>query len=239
MRTAAIVLSAGSGTRMNSRTPKQYIKLCGIPVLVHSLKAFQESTVDEIVLVTRQSDREYCRKLADDYGITKLREIVSGGAERYDSVYEGIQCLRRQEPELVLIHDGARPLISTGAIERSIETAKEKGACVLAVPAKDTIKVADADRYAQETPDRSRLWMVQTPQTFAFDMIRSSYDFLMRQKKEGAEVPEITDDAMAAEYAGNKVYLEMGSYENIKITTPEDLEIAEIFLRKHGNEKGR
>lgn len=227
---AAVVLSAGSGTRMRSTVPKQYLDLCGNPVIYYSLKALQESSVDEIVLVTGAEDAAYCKtKLVDGYGLDKVKKVIPGGKERYDSVYEGLKAIGNAD--YVLIHDGARPMLTPEMIERIVEQTRKEQACVLAVPVKDTIKVADERHYADRTPDRSTLWMIQTPQAFSYPLIRDSYEKLYQDMEQKKQIPAITDDAMVLEYAyGKKVKLVEGSYRNIKITTPEDLEIAAVFL---------
>ena len=158
----AIVLSAGAGSRMHSQIPKQYMDLCGYPVIYYSLKAFEESEVDEIVLVAGKQDVEFCRQqIVDKYNFSKVRAVVDGCSERCFSVYEELKAASGSD--YVLIHDGARPMLSVASIRLSMETVAVEKACVLAVPAKDTIKVADGDGYSVSTPDRSRLWAVQTP----------------------------------------------------------------------------
>lgn len=232
-KTAAIVLSAGRGTRMQSDIPKQYMPLNDKPVLYYSLKAFQDSSVSTIILVTGKEDIEFCRKeIVEKYNITKVSAIVSGGKERYHSVFEGLKQLEGYD--YVLIHDGARPCVDGDMIERSIKAAMQDNACVVGMSVKDTIKVSDEKGYAVATPDRSTLWMVQTPQSFSYTMIYNAYEELMRRMEEGQQdIPSITDDAMVVEYiSGKKVRLIPGSYTNIKITTPEDIRVAEGFLKK-------
>lgn len=215
---------------MHSETPKQYMDLCGYPVLYYSLKAFEKSAVDEIVLVTGARDIDFCRRdIVEKYGFSKVKAVVAGGSERYLSVYEGLKAA--SGADYVLIHDGARPLIDGDSIRRSVETVTREKACVLAVPVKDTIKVADGDGFADSTPDRSRLWAVQTPQSFSAELLEKAYQNLFDAEKEGAELPVMTDDAMLVEQMTNcKVRLVTGNYANLKITTPEDLLIAGAFL---------
>jgi 2-C-methyl-D-erythritol 4-phosphate cytidylyltransferase len=231
-RFAAIVLSAGTGSRMKSDIPKQYLPLCGKPVICYSLQAFEESAVDEIVLVTGAGDTDFCREeIVEKYGFRKVTQIVPGGKERYDSVYEGIRALRGAD--YVLIHDGARPMITGDIITRSIESVQQEQACVVGMPVKDTIKISDENAYISETPDRSRVWQVQTPQSFSYALIVRAYEELHRRQKANEPIPAITDDAMLVErMTGAKVKLIEGSYRNMKITTPEDLDVAEIFLEK-------
>ena len=226
----AIVLSAGKGSRMKSDIPKQYLPLIEKPVIYYSLMAFQNSPVDEIILVSGANDIEYCRKeIVERYGLSKVTKIVAGGKERYDSVYEG---LCATDAEYVFIHDGARPVLTSDMIDRMIQGVENTGACIAAMPVKDTIKLSDEHKQVASTPDRKHLWMVQTPQCFARTLLEESYEILKCKQKAGENVPDITDDAMIVEYAtGKKITLVEGAYTNLKITTPEDLAVAEIFLK--------
>ncbi len=223
----AIVLAAGSGRRMNSAIQKQYLLLAGKPVLYYSLKAFEESSVSSIVLVTGAGEEEYCRKeIVEQYGIKKVAAIVPGGKERYHSVFAGLKAAAGAD--YVLIHDGARPFIGADLILRSMETVRRCKACAVGMPVKDTIKVVDDDCIAIETPARQFLWQAQTPQTFAYKVIYDAYEKILRQ-----EDAAITDDAMVFDLiTGKHVKMIAGSYRNIKITTPEDMEIAEMYLRQ-------
>lgn len=223
----AIVLAAGQGKRMGTKVQKQYLEIHGKPVLYYSLKVFQESPlIDEIVLVVGGGQKEYCKTdIVDKYELSKVVSIVDGGAERYHSVANGLKQVYGDG--YVFIHDGARPFVDQVIIERAyLEVLKTK-ACVVGMPVKDTIKIADADGFAKETPNRSLVWAVQTPQVFETHLIKEAYEKLLRQ-----ESIAVTDDAMVAELMlGIKVKLVEGSYENIKITTPEDLLIANQFLK--------
>lgn len=235
--TAAVVLAGGSGKRMGSSVPKQYMDLCGRPMLTYCLEAFEKSCVDQIVLVTGQEEIEYCREeIVKKWGFRKVTAIVAGGKERYHSVYEGLKELN--SCGYVLIHDGARPLVSPAIIERAKEGAAKYQACVVGMPVKDTIKVADEESFACSTPDRSRLWQIQTPQAFSYKLIRRAYDRIMADERLQRG---LTDDAMAVERTEKiRVKLIYGSYENLKITTPEDLYIAESFLsQRRINEKNK
>lgn len=216
----AIVLAAGSGSRMGASCKKQYMSLAGKPLLYYALQAFFKSGVDEIVLVTNEAD--YCRReIIEKYQIGKVARIVPGGAERYDSVYAGL--LASEGSGYVLIHDGARPFVTQEIIQASIEAVKIYGACAVGMPVKDTVKIADTDGFVIQTPKRDSLWQIQTPQSFSYTLIRRAYENLLAKRPEG-----ITDDAMAVEYGGYaKVKLLQGSYRNIKITTPEDMIVAE------------
>lgn len=225
-RITAIVLAAGSGKRMNSTVHKQYMMLAGKPVLYYALKAFDESAVTDIVLVTGAGEITYCeREIIDKYKIHKVRAIVEGGRERYHSVHAGLKAAAGSD--YVLIHDGARPLMAEDIIARSIETVKACGACVVGMPVKDTIKVVGADGVAKETPERKSLWQVQTPQSFFYPLIADAYEKVVASGDD-----TVTDDAMVLErVTGQQVRVIEGSYRNIKITTPEDLLVAEAYLK--------
>lgn len=225
-KVTAIVLAAGQGTRMGGKTAKQYLLLDGRPVLYYALLAFEKSMVDEIILVAGEKDLPFCRtEIVEKYGFSKVTRIVAGGKERYHSVYQGLKAAGGAD--YVLIHDGARPFVSDDIISRTIEAVKKEKACVVAMPVKDTIKIANEDHYAIETPNRRKVWMIQTPQAFSYDLILHAYEKVLAS---GDAV--ITDDAMVLEKAENiPVKLVQGSYTNIKITTPEDMKIAEIFLK--------
>lgn len=227
MKTTAIVLAAGSGKRMNSKVHKQYLLLKGKPVLYYSLKAFEDSSIDDIILVVGAGEIDFCQKeIVDHYGFRKVRAIVEGGKERYHSVYEGLKVA--DGTDYVLIHDGARPFVSQTIIERTVEAVCEYKACVVGMPVKDTIKIVDEDTFAKETPNRSAVWMVQTPQAFSYPLIYDAYTRMFAE-----EDTAITDDAMVVERMTDyKVKLIEGSYQNIKITTPEDLDVAEKFFEK-------
>ncbi len=230
---AAICLAAGQGKRMESKVQKQYLLIEDKPVLYYALKAFQDSKVEEVVLVVGAGEEEYCKKeIVDNYGFSKVKAIVEGGKERYHSVFNGLQAVG--DVDYVLIHDGARPFLTLGIIERCIEGAKEYKACVAGMPVKDTIKLADSEQNIESTPERSKVWMIQTPQAFEYLLIKEAYNTLIEQEKQGTQTSiPVTDDAMVVEYFLNqKVHLVYGSYENIKITTPEDMRIAEVFVRK-------
>ena len=223
---AAIVLAAGSGKRMNSKVHKLYLIIQDRPVLYYSLKAFEDSAVDEIVLVVGKGEEEFCRKeIVDKYGISKVKAIVEGGKERYHSVFEGLK--QTSDADYVLIHDGARPFVNQDIIRRCMQEVQKYQACVVGMPVKDTIKIADEGGYAKQTPDRKNVWMIQTPQTFSYALIYEAYEEMLK-----TEDTAITDDAMVLErIKGKKSKLIEGSYRNIKITTPEDLLIANVYLQ--------
>lgn len=222
----AIVLAAGSGKRMNSKVHKQYLIIQDRPVLYYSLKAFEDSAVDEIVLVVGKGEEKFCRKeIVDKYGISKVKAIVEGGKERYHSVFEGLK--QTSDADYVLIHDGARPFVNQDIVRRCMQEVQKYQACVVGMPVKDTIKIADEEGYAKQTPDRKNVWMIQTPQTFSYALIYEAYEEMLK-----TEDTAITDDAMVLERTkGKKSKLIEGSYRNIKITTPEDLLIANVYLQ--------
>ena len=224
-----VVLAGGQGRRMQSHIQKQYMMLRDKPLIVYALEAFEKSPVDRIVLVTAAGEEEFARRdIVEAYGLSKVAAVVAGGKERYHSVYEGLKAL--EDCEYVLIHDGARPLITGDVIDRAIDGAKEYHACVVAMPVKDTIKISDSLGYAEATPDRSRLWQVQTPQAFQYALVRKAYDEIMADPKLQQGV---TDDAMVVESrTSHKVKLIEGSYENLKVTTPEDMVLAEALIRR-------
>ncbi len=228
-RIGAVILAGGRGSRMGSRIQKQYMLLAGRPLICHALEAFEQSQAEDLVLVTGAGEEDYVRKeILASMKLKKLRAVVPGGAERYHSVYEGLKAL--EGCSHVLIHDGARPLVTGEIIDRAICGAKEYGACVVGMPVKDTIKVADDAGFAAATPDRSHLWQVQTPQAFSYELVRSAYDRVMADE---TLQTGITDDAMVVETAsGAAVRLVEGSYENLKVTTPEDLVLAEALLKR-------
>lgn len=222
----AIVLAAGQGKRMGTKVQKQYLEISGKPVLFYSLEVFQKSDlIDEIVLVVGKDQGEYCQKeIVERFHITKVGKIVEGGAERYHSVWNGLQ---EVEEGFVFIHDGARPFVTNEILMRAYEAVQMEKACVVGMPVKDTIKIADVNGFAADTPNRSFVWMVQTPQVFDVTLVKEAYGRLMKE-----ESIQVTDDAMVVEQMlGKNVKLVEGSYENIKITTPEDLKIAEIFVK--------
>ena len=228
---AAIVLSAGTGSRMKSDIPKQYMDLTGFPVIYYSLKAFQDSDVSSIVLVTGAEDVEYCRKeIVEKYNLSKVKAIVPGGSERYYSVYEGLKAI--EDASYVMIHDGARPMLTLQIIKRIQAELDKNDACVVGMPVKDTIKIADEHRYCKETPKRRYVWQIQTPQSFSYKLVKNAYEKLMLLEEQGEKISGITDDAMVVEYTtGVPVKFIEGDYKNIKITTPEDIQIAELFLK--------
>ena len=234
MKTVAVVLAAGSGSRMKSDVKKQYLDIGGKPLIYYSLKAFEESPVDDIVLVVSCGDVEFVRsEIVEKFGFDKVKAIVEGGLYRYHSVRLGLMAAE-DDYDYAFIHDGARPFLTKDIILRALDGARNYGACVVGMPVKDTIKICDEDGFAVSTPNRDRTWMIQTPQTFSFKLIKDLYMRLDREEEELiAKGVNITDDAMVVEYfTDRKVKLVEGSYNNIKITTPEDIPAAEAILGK-------
>lgn len=226
-RCVAIVLAAGQGRRMGTKIQKQYLLLNGKPVLYYSLNVFQKSEViDEICIVTGAGDEDYCkREIVERYGITKVSQIIAGGAERYLSVWNALQVIG--EDGYVFIHDGARPFVDEEMLYRVYNQVVCHRACVVGMPVKDTIKISDENGFVKETPDRSRVWMVQTPQVFDMALVKRAYALLIEKNE-----TNVTDDAMVVEQMMKiPVKFVEGSYKNIKITTPEDLKIGEIFAK--------
>ena len=224
----AIVLAAGKGTRMGTKIHKQYLEICGRPVLYYALNAFERSEIiDNIILVTGAEEIDYCKsEIVDKYNLTKVSNIVCGGKERYNSVYNGLKCV--DHDGYVFIHDGARPFVDRESITRAYNIVKEENACIVAMPVKDTIKISDTTKHVVSTPDRRTVWMVQTPQVFSSKLIKEAYEKMMDTDCSG-----VTDDAMVVEQmTGHLIRLVEGSYMNIKITTPEDLEIGEVFIKR-------
>ena len=223
----AVVLAGGSGKRMGTKVHKQYLMLKGYPVLYYSLKAFQDSAwIDEIVLVSGAGEEEYCQKeIVEKYSFSKVHKIVAGGAEHYNSVWNGLQQITEKDG-FVYIHDGARPFVDDAMIERAYSCVEETNACVAGMPSKDTVKIVDENQFAVTTPARKYVWNVQTPQVFETALITQAYEKLMQHDREN-----VTDDAMVVEQEMQiPVKLFEGSYCNIKITTPEDLETAKGFI---------
>lgn len=229
----AIVLSAGTGSRMGSSVPKQYLPLLDRPVIYYSLKAFEDSPyIDEILLVAGADDLSYVKEeIVDKYGFAKVTAILAGGKERYFSVANALKNLEGKDG-YVMIHDGARPMLTEEIIGRLYEGVCTYEAVCAAVPVKDTIKIVDEEGFAVRTPDRKTVYAVQTPQVFSLPLITGAYGELLQNPDTYRNVT-VTDDAMVVECVyGKRVKMLQGSYENIKITTPEDMEVAKVYLSK-------
>ena len=232
----AIVLSAGQGKRMGTSVQKQYIELQGKPIIYYTLAVFQKSEIiDDIILVVGKDQLKYVQEeIVRKYHFTKVKTVVEGGHERYASVWQGLKAREYDkyyeniQDGYVFIHDGARPFVDEEMLERAYDTVRKYKACVAGVPSKDTIKLINEEQFAVTTPEREYVWAVQTPQVFEKTLIFEAYARLMEE-----ECVHVTDDAMVVEQMMHlPVKLFEGSYENIKITTPEDLDIARIFLSK-------
>lgn len=224
-KVTAVILAAGLGRRMNTPVAKQFLMLEDKPVLFYSLKAFENSLVDEIVLVSGRTHIGYCTdNIIEPYGFKKVISIIEGGDERYDSVSRALSSI--VNTDYILIHDGARPFVSSALINEVIDVVKENKACIVATPVKDTIKMVDKDGWINETPNRKLMWMAQTPQAFEYSSIKRAYGLLFEENE--SERKMVTDDAMVYErYIDKPVKVVKGDYNNIKLTTPEDLVIAQ------------
>lgn len=222
----AIILSAGWGSRMGGEIAKQYMPLCGKPVLYYSIKAFEQSEIKGIVLVVQEGTQEYVKEeIIAKYGFLKVTAVTAGGRERYHSVFQGL--CQIPDNNIVLIHDGARPFVSTELIHRLIKGAEQYAACIPAVRVKDTIKEVKENIVAK-TLQREKLYAVQTPQAFRLPLIKSAYEAFWQLPEETA----VTDDAMLVEeLLKENVHVIEGDYKNIKLTTPEDMLIAEAFQK--------
>lgn len=221
MKTCAVIVAAGNSTRMQSGgASKLLMTIAGEPVLRHTLRAFDAAAcIDEIVVVTRACDFDAVREAM--LGIQKPVKLTQGGADRQTSVANGAALC--EDADYIAVHDGARPLITPALIETVCADAVQYGAATLAVSVKDTVKIASADEFAESTPDRAWLRAIQTPQVFHLPLYKKAL------AKAAAEGKAYTDDCQLIENAGGRVYLTMGDYRNIKITTPEDLPVAEVF----------
>ena len=227
LKCTALITAAGSGKRMGFSEKKQFLSLLGKPILAYTLEKFQNTDeIDEIVLVLPEYDIDFCKKeILDKYGFNKVKTIVSGGSERQESVYKGILAVK--EADIILIHDGVRPFVKKEEILKVIEDAEKNGASVLAVRVKDSLRFYDGN--VSKSVSRGNIWQVQTPQGFRKNIIYEAHEKAWDEEFFG------TDDAALAEHAGYNVSVVEGSYDNIKITTPDDLIIAEAILKKEGD----
>lgn len=223
---SAVIVAAGKSTRIKMDINKQYLEIGGKPVLVHTLSAFEKCRrIDEIILVVNSGDIFYCKdNIIDKYGFKKITKVIGGGDERQFSVYNGLKQVNKK-CEIVLIHDGARPFVTEDVILKGIEKAEEFGASCIAVPVKDTVKIVEDGDVIESTPDRNKLWAVQTPQIFRYELIMKAYEKACKDGYTG------TDDTVLVERLGYNVHVVLGNYYNIKITTKEDLVIAEAIAK--------
>jgi len=229
MKATVLIPAAGTGRRMGGSVRKQYLELCGKPILAHTLTLFENHPlVDSIYPIVPLDDISYCQQqIIDRYGFSKVRRIVAGGAERQASVRNGLDALvtdgLNQPQRPILIHDGARPLFDSQRLPALLKIIDETGACIIGVPVKDTIKAVKNNKVAG-SPDRNRLWQAQTPQGFQYQLIRHALD------QAAADEFVATDDASLLERLGCPVQMLEGDYRNIKVTTPEDILIAAALL---------
>jgi 2-C-methyl-D-erythritol 4-phosphate cytidylyltransferase len=226
MRVEALIVSAGKGHRFIEGKKKQFHLLAEKPILAHTLDKFEACPlIHSILLVVGEEDMDYClEEIIEKYQYKKISQIVPGGKRRQDSVKNGIEFLSK-DTEIVVIHDGVRPFVTKEMIEDSIRSAIRFGAVVLAMPVKETIKMAQPDGTVLKTLDRESLWQIQTPQAFRVNVIKEAYHKATEDGFVG------TDDASLVERLGVKVHILPGSYTNIKITTPEDLILANLFTK--------
>jgi 2-C-methyl-D-erythritol 4-phosphate cytidylyltransferase len=223
MRVSGIIVAAGSGSRMGGAVNKHLLPLAGRPVVAHALAAFQACwIIDDVILVGGQERLDVYQGIVDQYGLTKVRAIVQGGETRQESCAKGLNEVT--DADIVCVHDGARPLVTERMIVESAQQAAEHGAALVAVPVKDTIKHATDDGFVRETLPRERLWQVQTPQAFRPEILR-------RAQQAAGDAFIGTDDAVLVERLGLPVKIVQGEYSNIKITTADDLVVAEYLLR--------
>lgn len=226
---SAVIVAAGRSERMGLNKSKQLISLCGVSVIARTISAFEESnSINEIVIVTNRFDIVKIAGLVKEFGFDKVSRIVIGGETRQKSVASGFEAIN-EKAEFVAIHDGARPLVTTDCIERTIESAVQSGAAAAAVKVKDTVKFADENGIVISTPDRQMMWAVQTPQTFSAELYRKAL-----KAAEESEA-DYTDDCQLVEAVGGKVQLTQGEYNNIKITTVEDIAQAEAVIKARGD----
>jgi 2-C-methyl-D-erythritol 4-phosphate cytidylyltransferase len=227
MKVIALIPAAGMGKRMGAGINKQYLLLHDKPIVAHTIAVFEQALfIDDIYVIVPEAEIPYCREhVIDRYGFAKVRAIVAGGSERQHSVLNGLRAVTDpQDDDVVLIHDGVRPFIPELVLERAVAAALEHDGALVAVPSKDTVKVV-TDGIIRDTPAREQLWLAQTPQAFRYGIIRAAHEIAEAEGFLG------TDDAMLVERLGKEVHIVLGDYRNIKITTPEDLILAEAFLK--------
>ena len=224
-KVVAVVPAGGTGKRMGAGIPKQFLMLDGVPMMLHALRVLERTPgVTEVILVVPKEERDRAlSEVVERYGLKKVLKVVPGGATRQESVHHGLNEVD-DDVEIVVVHDAVRPFITEDRIERSIEAARRHGGAIVAVPMKDTPKQAGPDRLIQRTLDRTELWLAQTPQTFRRALVVEAY------RTAAMAHVHATDDAALVERLGHKVAIVEGSWENIKITTPEDMILAEAIL---------
>ncbi|THE12164.1 2-C-methyl-D-erythritol 4-phosphate cytidylyltransferase [Bacillus timonensis] len=224
MNYQVVIPAAGQGKRMNAGKNKQFIELRSIPVIIHTLRVFEQDPMCKgIILVINMDEQPTFDELIRTYNVQKVVSFVQGGSERQYSVYNGLQAVKNTD--IVLVHDGARPFLKQEHVHKLVNVAAEKGAAVLAVPVKDTIKRASRDLYVEETVERSSLWAIQTPQAFHVSILQEAHEMAQKEGFLG------TDEASLVERIPKQVYIVKGDYLNIKLTTPDDLVFAEAILQ--------
>jgi len=224
---SVVIVAAGMGKRMKMGGNKQFLEIGGLPVLARTIEVFENCSVaDEIIIVVNKSDMAYCRdNIVDKYGFQKVKKIIHGGETRQESVYNGLVEVD-EGCRIIAVHDGARPFIRKEIISECVRTAYNYGASCVAVPVKDTVKIVNKEGMVVQTPDRSILWSVQTPQAFKFEILLDAHKKAIDSKFKG------TDDAVLVERRGYPLKIVSGSYENIKITTSEDIILAEAIAAR-------
>ncbi|MBR4882027.1 MAG: 2-C-methyl-D-erythritol 4-phosphate cytidylyltransferase [Clostridia bacterium] len=226
----AIIVAGGSGSRMGSDKTKQMMELEGMPVVVRTILAFEKAKrIKDIIIVAKAEEKDIYKEFTEKYSLKKIRKVVIGGDTRQKSVLNGFKAIS-DRCDFVAIHDGARCLVTPEDIEKVLSEAEHHEAASAAAPAKDTVKITNADGFVESTPERSRVWMAQTPQIFYADLYRAAAFYALKQGFEA------TDDNSLVEYLGAKVKMVDCGYRNIKITTPEDIHIAQILLKEDKND---
>jgi 2-C-methyl-D-erythritol 4-phosphate cytidylyltransferase len=228
MKVAAIIAAAGLGTRMKQDTPKTYLQLGGKPILIHTLEIFEKvPEVNEVLVVVHPEDLEFCQEeVIDAYPLKKVLRLVPGGKERQDSVYNALKVLKKEAEDLdvILVHDGVRPLVEPARVSRVVAAARRHGAAILGIPCQDTLKRVNPKGVVVDTVDRAELWQVQTPQAFQAALLWRAYQEAMERGFYA------TDESALVEALGETVVVVPGTCLNLKITTPDDLKMAEAIL---------
>ena len=227
---AAVVPAGGRGVRMGSRTPKQFLQLAGVPLLVHSLRVLEASqTIGEIILVVPETDVTACQKeLVPAFGFSKISQVISGGTRRQDSVWNGLQAVDGRT-DVVVVHDAVRPFVTEAMVQVVVDRARVQGAALVGIPLRDTIKRVGTDGMIEATLDRQRLWSAQTPQAFKIELLREAHQSGQRDNV------DVTDDAGLVERLGHPVSIVTGTADNVKMTRPEDLWIGEAIVAAKRN----
>lgn len=228
----AVIPAAGQGKRLGGDIKKQFLALCDLPVAVHTLTAFQNSPlIDDIICIASKEDLSFFERLVSDHSLTKVAKILPGGERRQDSVWAGVSYLGGWSDlnDFIVVHDGVRPLVTSQLIEKVIEAAKEEGSAVAALPVTDSLKQVSSDKMILKSLPRENVWVMQTPQVFRLEILMQAY------RRAAQERLEATDEATLVENLGRPIRCVEGSIENIKITLPPDLEMAEAFLRARGS----